>query len=298
MKRARVIYNPTSGRELVKRQLPYILERLEKAGYEASAHATTGEGCAKRAARNAIDRKIDLVIAAGGDGTIFEVVNGLAEQDYRPKLGIIPAGTTNDFARALKIPRDIKRACDILCDGHSAPIDIGKVGEKYFVNVAAGGALTELTYEVPSKLKTMMGQLAYYIKGIEKLPFITPKKIKIEYDGQIYQGEIMLFFVCNTKSVGGFERLAAMSEIDDGLFDLIIVEKMPLPKFVRLGILAYREKHLKHAKVKYFKAKKINIQVEKDMPLNLDGEYGGKLPGDFENLQRHFNIMVPKGETF
>lgn len=91
MKRARLIYNPTSGRELIRRQLPDILEKLEKAGYEASCHATTGAGDATNAARIAVERQYDVVIAAGGDGTIHEVVNGLAEQEYRPKLGIIPA---------------------------------------------------------------------------------------------------------------------------------------------------------------------------------------------------------------
>src|SRR6478752_2907484 len=113
MKRARLIYNPSSGREQLKKNLAYILNRLEQAGYEASAHATTPEeGCAIRAARQAGERGFDLVIAAGGDGTIFEVVNGLADLETRPMLGIIPAGTTNDFARALGISKDITKACD------------------------------------------------------------------------------------------------------------------------------------------------------------------------------------------
>lgn len=80
-------------------------------------------------------------------------------------LGIIPAGTTNDFARALGISRDIEKACDVLCEGHFEPIDIGRMNQKYFTNIAAAGTLTELTYEVPAKLKTIVGQLAYYIKG-------------------------------------------------------------------------------------------------------------------------------------
>ncbi len=294
MKKARIIYNPSSGREIIRKHLPYILERLEKAGYETSTHATTGAGCAKKAAQIAIDRRYDLVIAAGGDGTIFEVVNGLAGQEYRPTLGIIPTGTTNDFARALGIPRDIKAACDILCCGETRPIDIGKAGEKYFVNVAAAGALTELTYQVPSKLKTILGRLAYYIKGLEKLPFITPKIVHIEYDNKIYDGEILFFLVCNTKSVGGFEKIAIKSEIDDGLFDLIIVEKMNLPKLVGAGILTLGGKHIKHAKIKYFHAKQIKVEFKiKDAPLNLDGEYGGTLPSEFMNLTHHFNILAP-----
>lgn len=177
MKRARIIYNPTSGREVFKRHLPEVLEKLEVAGYETSCHATTGAGDATRAAKIAVDRKYDIVIAAGGDGTLNEVVNGLAEQDYRPKVGLIPVGTTNDFARALHIPRDILAATDIIIKGDTIPIDIGRMNKKYFINIAGGGRLTELTYEVPSKLKTVLGQLAYYLKGIEMLPSIKASKL-------------------------------------------------------------------------------------------------------------------------
>ena len=112
MKRARVIYNPTSGKETLKRNLADILECLEQAGYEASAYATTPEpDSAKNEARRAGESGFDLVVAAGGDGTINEVVNGIAPLENRPKMAIIPAGTTNDYARALKIPRgNIKAA--------------------------------------------------------------------------------------------------------------------------------------------------------------------------------------------
>src|SRR5699024_5621154 len=104
---------------------------------------------------------------------------------YRPKIGIIPAGTTNDFARALTIPRNILKATDIIVEDHSMAIDIGLVNERYFMNIAGGGELTELTYEVPSKLKTVLGQLAYYLKGMEMLPFIKPIHTRIEYDGNV-----------------------------------------------------------------------------------------------------------------
>ena len=110
MKKVRIIYNPTSGREAFRKELPHVLERFEQAGYETSAHATTAEeGDAIRAADHAVERGFDLIVAAGGDGTINEVINGMAGKENRPKLGIIPTGTTNDFARALFIPRSIKK---------------------------------------------------------------------------------------------------------------------------------------------------------------------------------------------
>ncbi|WP_066299090.1 diacylglycerol kinase [Bacillus sp. FJAT-29937] len=293
MKRARIIYNPTSGREIFKKHLAEVLQKLEIAGYETSCHATTGPGDATKAARMAIERKFDLVVAAGGDGTINEVVNGLAEQPYRPKLGIIPVGTTNDFARALHIPRDIEAAADIIVKGDRIPVDIGRINDKYFINIAGGGRLTELTYEVPSKLKTMIGQLAYYLKGIEMLPSIRSTEVSIEYDGKLFEGEAMLFLVGLTNSVGGFEKLAPDSSINDGLFSLLILKKTNLADFIRIATLAVRGEHINDPQVIYTQANRIKVQSSEKLQLNLDGEFGGLLPAEFVNLYRHLEVFVP-----
>ncbi|ART74970.1 diacylglycerol kinase [Sutcliffiella horikoshii] len=293
MKRARVIYNPTSGRELFKKHLPEVLVRLEKAGYEASCHATTGHGDATEAARLAVERRYELVVAAGGDGTINEVVNGMAEQDYRPQLGIIPVGTTNDFARALDLPRDDILACvDVIAEGVPMPVDIGKANEQYFMNIAGGGKMTELSYEVPIKMKTMLGQLAYYLKGIEMLPSIRPTNVTIEYDGKIFEGEIMLFLVSLSNSVGGFEKLAPDSCMNDGMFDMIILKKANIADFIRIASMALRGDHVKDDLVIYTKANRVKVNTQEKMQLNLDGEYGGLLPGEFVNLYRHLDVLV------
>lgn len=296
MKRARIIYNPTSGREVFKKHLAEVLVKLENAGYETSCHATTCEGDATQAARIAVERKYDLVIAAGGDGTINEVVNGIAEQEYRPKIGVIPVGTTNDFARALHIPRDIEAAVDIIVKGETIPVDVGRINDKYFINIAGGGRLTELTYEVPSKLKTMLGQLAYYLKGIEMLPSIRASEVTIEYDGKLYEGEVMMFLVGLTNSVGGFERLAPNSSINDGMFSLLILKKTNLADFIRIASLAVRGEHINDPGVIYTQANRIKVHSKETVQLNLDGEYGGNLPAEFENLFRHIEVYVPLDE--
>lgn len=293
MKRARIIYNPSAGRESFKKDLPIVLQRFEQAGYETSAHATTGEGDATVAAEYAVEQEFDLIVIVGGDGTINEVIHGICEAEYRPNLGIIPAGTTNDFARALKIPRDTKKAVDIILDNKIQPIDVGKVDDKYFINIAGGGDLTELTYDVPIKLKTVLGQLAYYIKGIEMLPFLSPQQTKIEYDGEVFEDEIMLFLISNTNSIGGFEKLAPDARLNDGYLDLIILKKVNLAEFIRIATLALRGNHLEDEHVIYKKAKHIIVTPQNRMQLNIDGEYGGLLPGEFRNLKEHLNIYVP-----
>lgn len=216
----------------------------------------------------------------------------MAEQEYRPKLGIIPVGTTNDFARALCIPRDIKKAVDAILAEQSMFLDIGRVNDRYFMNIAGGGKLTELTYEVPSRLKTMLGQLAYYMKGIEMLPSLKPTRVKIEYDGQVLDDDIMLFLVSNTNSVGGFEKLAPSAKFDDGYFDLIILKKMNLAEFIRIASLALRGAHLDDKNVIYTQAQSIKVTPEDKMQLNIDGEFGGLLPGEFTNLNKHLEFFV------
>lgn len=293
LKRARVIYNPSSGRELFKRRLPEVLVKFEKAGYETSCHETTGEGDAEAEAKLASNRGYDIVIAAGGDGTINEVINGLANAPVRPKFGVIPVGTSNDFARALRIPRTVDRAVNIIVEGNTIPVDIGKMNDRYFINIAGGGHLTELSYEVPSKLKTGLGQLAYYLKGIEMLPSLKATEVSIEYDGEIFEGEIMLFLVANTNSVGGFEKLVPDSNVQDGKFSLLILKKTNLADLIRIATLAIRGEHLSDPNIIYEKASTIRVINKERMQINLDGEYGGDAPASFVNLHRHIEVFVP-----
>ncbi|QHJ71998.1 MULTISPECIES: diacylglycerol kinase [Planococcaceae] len=293
MKRARIIYNPTSGRELFRKHLPEVLERMEIAGYETSCHATTCEGDATAAAITAVERKFDLIVAVGGDGTLNEVVSGVSKFENRPKIGLIPMGTTNDFARAVHIPRDINKAVDIIIQGDSVPVDVGMMNDRYFINIAGGGRMTELTYEVPSKLKTVLGQMAYYLKGIEMLPSIRSSNVRIEYDGEVFDDKAMMFLIGLTNSVGGFEKLAPDASINDGKFTLLILKEVNMAEFIRLASLALRGEHLSNPHVIYAKASRISVSSEERVMLNLDGEFGGVLPAVFQNLEKHIEVLVP-----
>lgn len=293
MKRARIIYNPTSGRELFRKHLPEVLEKMERAGYETSCHATIAEGDATVAASDAVRRNFDLIVAVGGDGTLNEVVSGVSVFESRPKIGLIPMGTTNDFARAVHIPRDINKAVDIIIEGSSIPVDVGLMNDRHFINIAGGGRLTELTYEVPSKLKTMLGQMAYYLKGIEMIPSIRSSKVRIEYDGQVFDDHAMMFLIGLTNSVGGFEKLAPDASINDGKFTLLILKELNMAEFIRVASLALRGEHLSDPHVIYAKASEISVTSDERVLLNLDGEYGGILPATFKNLARHIEVMVP-----
>ncbi|MFD1174779.1 diacylglycerol kinase [Paenibacillus puldeungensis] len=293
MKRARLIYNPTSGREEMRRLLPDVLERLDRHGIETSCHATTGEGDATREAAEAVSRGYDIIIAAGGDGTLNEVVNGMAGKDNLPPLGIFPLGTTNDFARAMGIPRRWEDYCDLVIENKTRPIDIGRANGRHFINIAGGGSLTELTYEVPSRLKTLIGQLAYYMKGIEKMASLSPTQLIIQAEGyEVIEGEFMLFLIANSNSVGGFEKLAPDASIDDGMLDVIAVKKCNLAEFIRLVTMALRGDHFNDPHVVYFKTPRMEVTSPGHVLINLDGELGGELPGVFEILPQHLQIFA------
>lgn len=298
MKRARVIYNPTSGKETMKKNLADILAILEQAGYEASAFATTPEEhSARNEAKRAALTGFDLVVAAGGDGTINEVVNGIAPLKKRPKMAIIPGGTTNDYARALKIPRDNpKAAAEVILKKQKIKVDIGKTPESYFINIAAGGHLTELTYEVPSELKSIFGYLAYLAKGAELLPRIKPIKMRLVYDEGEYYGNASMFFLGLTNSVGGFEQIAPDAKLDDGKFSLIIVKTANIFEIIHLvSLMLNGGKHINDHRLIYTKTSRLEVDVPDKshrLMINLDGEYGGDAPMVFKNLHNHIEFYA------
>lgn len=299
-KRCRIIYNPTSGREAMKNNLVDILNILERAGYETSAYATTPEpNSAKNEAERAAKSGFNLIVAAGGDGTINEVVNGIAPLKHRPKLGIIPAGTTNDYARALKIPReDPIGAAKVIAKGQTIKMDIGEAGKNWFVNIAAGGLLTELTYGVPSQVKSLFGYLAYLVKGAELLPQIKPIKMHLEYDGGAYDGKASMFFLALTNSIGGFEQIVPDASLDDGKFTLIVVKTSNLIEILQLITMVLNGgKHVNDPRILYVKTSKLVAKpVDEKMMINVDGEYGGDAPMTFKNHRQHLEIFANTDE--
>lgn len=297
-KRARIIYNPTSGREAIRRDLVEILDVYEQAGYETSAFATTAApNSAQNEATRAAQAGFDLIVAAGGDGTINEVVNGIAGLATPPLLAIIPAGTTNDYARALHIPRDNPlEAAKVILKGQGAKMDIGQAGDTYFVNIAAGGSLSELTYSVPSRLKSMYGYLAYLVKGAEMLPQVRPMNVHIDYDDGAFDGQASMFFLALTNSVGGFEQIVPDAKLDDGKFTLLVVKTAKLNELIGLVTEVLTGKHIDDDNLLYVKSSKITIQPKDDnqrkIMINVDGEYGGDAPMTFIDHQARITMVA------
>lgn len=297
MKRARIIYNPTSGREAIRRDLVDILNVYEKAGYETSAFATTAEpNSALNEAHRAAEAGFELLVAAGGDGTINEVVNGIAPLEKRPMLAIIPAGTTNDYARALRIPReDPLEAAKVILKGKAAQMDVGQANDTYFINIAAGGSLSELTYSVPSKLKSMYGYLAYVVKGAEMLTRVAPMNLRVEYDNGVFEGRSSMFFLALTNSVGGFEQIVPDAQLDDGKFTLLVVKTTKFAEILQLISEVLTGKHVDNPYLLYVKSENVTIKPLDEnakVMINLDGEYGGDAPVVFKDHKAHIAMVA------
>lgn len=305
-KRARIIYNPTAGHETLSHKMMDILYILESAGYETSTFRTTiTRNSAKNEATKSALNGNDLIIAAGGDGTVNQVVNGIAPLKKRPALGIIPAGTTNDFARALCLPRNSPiKAAKVIAKHQTFDMDVGKANRRYFINIAGGGLLTQLTYDVPSNLKTIFGYLAYLVKGAEMLPQIKPIKMDLSYDGGHFVGKASMFLLAMTNSIGGLEKIVPHASLDDGKFTLIIVKTSNLIQILNLLTKAVNGKSMNDSEVSFIQTNKLIAKpVNSPMEINLDGEYGGNAPMAFQNLQRHIKVfadldrMSPKALT-
>lgn len=296
-RRARLIYNPTSGNESMKRAVADILNVMEQAGFESSAFQTTPEPLsALHEAARVTEAGFDLVVAAGGDGTINEVVNGIAPYEKRPDMAIIPAGTTNDYARALAIPReDPVEAAKIILKDQRLKMDIGQANDKYFMNIAGGGMMTELTYGVPSEIKSMFGYLAYVIKGAEMLPAIRTEQMHLEFEDGTYDGPASMFLLGLTNSIGGFEQVVPDASLGDGKFSLLIVKTANIANFLKLlAKVLNGGKHVNDANVIYTQTDflKVSWEAEDPMKINLDGEYGGDAPMTLRNLKQHITMYA------
>lgn len=297
-KRARIIYNPVAGREVMHNDLADILAVYEQAGYETSAFATTpAPNSARDEATRCAKEGFDLIVAAGGDGTVNQVINGIAGLDKRPRFALIPAGTTNDYARALRIPREdpVAAAKVILKPENHLLVDIGQAGKHYFINIAAGGTLTELTYDVSSQIKSLFGYLAYFAKGAEMLPRVKPVEMDIQYDGHEFRGKASMIFLAMTNSVGGFEQIVPDAALDDGKFSLLIVKDSSMVGLMQLMAKALKGNHLGDPRVIYAKAKDVKVtplSKTDRLMINLDGEYGGDAPMEFHALHQHIDVVA------
>ena len=236
----------------------------------------------------------DRVVCCGGDGTLSETAAGLLELSRPPLLGYIPSGSTNDCGATLRIPRGYKKAAE-LAAGDEEPLrwDIGTLNQQPFVYVAAFGAFTEVSYDTPQDLKKTFGHLAYIMAGIASIPSITPYHMKVEYDGQVLEDDFFYGMVCNTYSVAGMRNLPTdRVELDDGLFEVILVRKPMSIGEIGAGLQALLRPGAveEGSALLSFHASQLKFTSEKPIPWTIDGEYGGS--HEVSQVQNHRQALA------
>lgn len=294
MKKIKIIFNPNSGRQIIQKNIPNLVKILEDNNYIVNVYPTQKQLDAMYAASQACKDGYDTIIAIGGDGTVNEVVNGIMENEKKAKLAIYPAGTVNDFANYIKSPRSMEEFAEIIIIDNSMKIDVGKGGDRYFLNVAAAGLLTDVAYKVSSEAKTVLGKFAYYLEGLKEIPkqIFKPIKVKLTIEGVQEEREILFFILANSPSVGGFPYIASEASINDGKFDLLIVEKSQFFDVASIFIKVLVGSHLTDPNLQYIQVDQFSVECDDEIYVDLDGEQCGKLPMSFSVIKNAIELII------
>ena len=297
MKKVKLIYNPNSGEKKIAGNLDQIIKIYQKHNYALIPYRLDIDEDMYKCIED-IDNTYDHILVAGGDGTVDQILNILKKSETEIPMGILPTGTANDFANALKLPFDINENIQSIINSKPKKIDIGKINDKYFINVASAGMFTDVSQRINKDLKNSIGRVSYYIKGIEDALHLRKFKINVFSDEISYIGDMYLMLVFNGKTAGNI-NLAYKAEVDDGFLDVIIFKAMPIPKSIPVLINVLKGEHLDHYnedELLYFKTKKLKIECNDGLTTDIDGEKGPDFPLEIECIEDGIEILGYKHE--
>lgn len=317
------VFNPRSGKAKIRNKLCDIIDMFTKAGYEVTVYPTQKEGDAIHAVRDK-EEDYDLLVCSGGDGTLDEAVNGMIKCAKQIPIGYIPAGSTNDFAKSLGIPKDMLKAAKVIVNGRDYACDIGMMNEKCFVYIAAFGLFTDVSYETSQDIKNVLGHMAYILEGMKRLPAVKSYKLKVGYlkkeaekeggkkeilhegileeetlqEGSVMEmieDEFIFGMVTNSISVGGFKRITGKYvKLDDGEFEVTLIRKPANPLDINVIIAALVSKRINTDYMYCFKTSEIIFESEEEIPWTTDGEFGGNHQKvSIKNQKRAVRIRIP-----
>ena len=295
--RARLILNPAAGRDEAGTLAETINARLRERYGALEIVMTVAAGDGELAARRAVEDGCEHLLVGGGDGTLNEVLNGVAAVRGgldRATLGVIPLGTGNDFAQALGIPTDLEPALDVLLQGRTVTVDAGRVNGRLFVNVSAGGFIAAVSEAVTPRMKSLAGQLAYLVGGAQALVEFDPVPLTLTAQpGNVrISSNIYAFAVCNSRLIGGGRLIAPHAVVDDGLLDLCLIGGMPTIEFVALLRRVSSGEHVDDERVHYFQISHASLDFESPIGLNTDGEVLEARRCDYDVMPRAVRFLA------
>lgn len=288
-----LIVNPTAGRTKSRAPLFDVLSRFSEAGYLLSIHHTTAQGDAAAVAEHR-GPDYDVIVAAGGDGTLNEVISGLMKLENPPLLAYLPQGSTNDFASSLHIPKTPVLAAEAVIRHTPRQLDIGSWNGRHFVYVASFGAFSRSSYAAPQAAKNALGHFAYILEGMKDLNTLRPYRIRLTADGEILDGEYLFGAVCNSTSIGGLMKLAPERVVlDDGKFEMLLIPSPKTPADLQNLVRALLNQEYDREGLVFRHVSNIHLETEEDLPWSLDGEYApSRSVVNIENCQRALTMLL------
>lgn len=292
MRKIKLIYNVTAGQNDFKYFLDAIVEKFVDNNFDVSLFRA-GKGSNLEEYIKDSDGVYGIVVA-GGDGTINRVVNVMMKNNVKVPLGVIPAGTSNDFARHINMPNGVMQCLDRILAGNVEPVDVGIANNNYFINVCSAGVCTNASQKVDKNLKNMFGKIAYFFTGIVEFFKFKPFEVKIETEHDIYVGKIFLFLIFNGSTVGGMDLFTKNPSIQDGLLDCIILKDCKHRKFRKMlgNILAgnfEEDENIIYVKEKHIKITKLSGKC--DAP-DVDGDPGPEFPMNVSCVEGGLNMFL------
>jgi YegS/Rv2252/BmrU family lipid kinase len=292
MKKNKVLlfYNPIAGSGLFKNNLDLIIEKFQKKRMHVIPVRADRKGILSEVMCSINPEDYRKVIAAGGDGTINLVVNEMMHHNIDLPLAIFPSGTANDFAYYFDLPHDIEGMVKIALEEHYTYTDIGRVNDRYFINVAAMGFLVDVSQKTDPNFKNTLGIISYYLKGFAEIPNLKPIPVRIT--SAEYTSEDMIYFmlVMNGRSAGGFKRIAPLAEVNDGLLDVMLFKEMSMLELAPLLFNVMSGQHHENKNVVFFQTSKLLVESEQPVSTDVDGEKGAEFPLDIGVVPKRIRI--------
>ena len=270
-----------------------IVDIFSSHDYEVIIRATQAPKDAYEKAKEYAD-SVDLIVCSGGDGTLDEVVTGITEKNSNVPIGYIPAGSTNDFANSLFMPKSMVKAAQMIMEENLYHCDIGRFNSQTFAYVAAFGLFTDVSYETDQDLKNVLGHVAYLLEGVKRLFDIKSYHMKVTSEEIQVEDDFIVGMITNSRSVGGFKNLTGKNvDMNDGLFEVTLIRhpKSPLQLQEIMTALVMAEDNTDM--IYSFKSKKLMIETEEEVPWTLDGEFGGDHTYvEIENRHKALNLYL------
>jgi diacylglycerol kinase (ATP) len=290
-KQALMVYNPFSGKKGTHKAFPMLIKKLSEMGYRITIHHVSGLKQMDHPIKKACQNRWDAIFIAGGDGTVNQTLQFIAEEEYRPPLGVFPFGTSNEFAKYIGMSSN-REALSIIERGDTRRIDIGKFGNRYFANIAAAGWLSDITYQTSPTLKAYFGEWAYYFYFLKTL-LLTKQSDPISCDVSSNEviSDLSLFLLMNGNSVGPFEHLIRNSTYNDGNFHLLTCKKTNRFRLFFLLLAKKLNMTVNSSIIQHTKIKSGSFTIPESVSLNLDGEKAYVEDQNFKVLPEHLHVF-------